>query len=216
MKQYKLVILMFACFLLFWSLSVLYSTSAVSTLDFAVSEYVQSFRNEALTNWFKAASYIGSIHMYLPLVYIFALYFLIRKQFWAAILLFISLYGSRYLNKALKLWYERPRPDINSLVTATGYSFPSGHAMNAVAFVGFVAYLAITEHRLKLWQKLILIIFASVLIFSIAISRVYLGVHYLSDILAGFAAGGSWLLLCILLHKRFCPKNKQEASFLKK
>ncbi|WP_028400717.1 phosphatase PAP2 family protein [Ectobacillus panaciterrae] len=202
MKQ-NIVYYICVCFLLFFVLSVSYTSDFINAFDTAVSEFVQSFRNETLTKWFSFISYVGSIDVYFPFVCILASYFLIRKRFLASLLVVVSLYGSRYLNDALKLWYERPRPDINTLVTATGYSFPSGHAMSAAAFLGFVAYLAITEHRLLLWQKIGLIVFATLLIFSIAISRVYLGVHYPSDILAGCAAGGGWMLLCVLFHQRF-------------
>ncbi len=101
----------------------------------------------------------------------------------------INYYGSRYLNSMLKLWYERPRPDVSQLVTATGYSFPSGHTMNATAFLGFIAYVTITEHRIALHKKVLIIFTACFVIFSISVSRIYLGVHYPSDILAGWAAG---------------------------
>lgn len=90
----------------------------------------------------------------------------------------------------LKLWYERARPDVTQLVTATGYSFPSGHTMNATAFLGFIAYVTITEDRISLHKKLLIIFIASFVVLSISVSRIYLGVHYPSDILAGWAAGG--------------------------
>jgi membrane-associated phospholipid phosphatase len=203
MKQYNIMYYIIGCFLLFFILSISYTSEFMNVFDAAVSGFVQSFRNDTLTKWFRFMSYIGSVDVYFPFACMLASYFLIRKRFLAGLLVFVSLYGSRYLNRALKLWYERPRPDINTLVTATGYSFPSGHAMNAAAFLGFVAYLAITEHRLVLWQKIGLIVFASCLIFSIAVSRIYLGVHYPSDILAGLAAGCSWMLMCVILHRYF-------------
>jgi membrane-associated phospholipid phosphatase len=191
------------CLLLFIILSLTYERSSVYQVDLAISNFIQSFRNERLTSWFEAMSYIGSKKIYFPSLFLLAVYLLVRKRWLASLLLIVSLMGSRFLNYGLKIWYERPRPDINLLVTASGYSFPSGHAMNATAYLGFIAYLTITEHRLTLWQKVLLIIVTGFLILSIMISRVYLGVHYPSDILAGCAAGGSWLILCIFLHSRF-------------
>lgn len=184
-----------------------YESAFFVYVDAAVSKYIQSFRNDMFTAFFILVSDIGSIRLYAPLACLLALYFLIRKRWLVTVLLFVSLYGSRYLNFALKSWFERARPDIHTLVTATGYSFPSGHTMNAIAFIGFIAYLTITEHRLELRHKAIIITAASLLIFSVALSRVYLGVHYPSDILAGCAAGGAWLILCILFHQFFSKKT---------
>lgn len=209
---YMLLIVLLVCFVV---LSFSYETSCIDQFDHVISHYIQSFRNEYFTAYFVWMSYIGSKKVYFPVMFILFMYFLIRRRYMTAILLMINFYGSRYLNYILKVWYERPRPDISQLVTATGYSFPSGHAMNAVAFLGFIAYITITEHRLQLYQKLLLIVIACFLIFSISISRIYLGVHYPSDILAGWAAGGSWLILCIMFHQTFSPHvadNKSSVS----
>lgn len=198
---------MIFCAGVFTIMAITYETAVLGYVDAAMSKYIQSFRNDMFTTFFMLISDIGSIRLYAPLVWLLALYHFIRKRWLVAILVFVSLYGSRYLNFALKSWFERARPDIHTLVTATGYSFPSGHAMNATAFIGFIAYLAITEHRLELRQKAIIITVASLFIFSVALSRVYLGVHYPSDILAGCAAGGAWLILCILFHQFFSKKT---------
>jgi len=216
MKRYRhlymLLIVLLVCFVV---LSFSYETSCIDQFDHVISNYIQSFRNEYFTAYFVWMSYIGSKKVYFPVMFILFTYFLIRRRYMTAILLMINFYGSRYLNYILKAWYERTRPDISQLVTATGYSFPSGHAMNAVAFLGFIAYITITEHRLQLYQKLLLIVIACFLIFSISISRIYLGVHYPSDILAGWAAGGSWLILCIMFHQTFlshAADNKSSVS----
>ncbi|MBO9129295.1 phosphatase PAP2 family protein [Bacillus sp. 165] len=197
-----------ACFLLFVILSFAYEQSTVHKIDLAISSFIQSFRTERLTVWFQTMSYVGSKKIYFPVLFVLIVYMLLRKRWKASVLLVVSIMGSRFVNNGLKLWYERPRPDINVLLTASGYSFPSGHAMNATAYIGFIAYLTITEHRLVLWQKILLIIVTAFLILSIVISRVYLGVHYPSDVLAGCAAGGSWLILCVFLHQRFVEYKK--------
>ncbi|WP_425455833.1 phosphatase PAP2 family protein [Ectobacillus funiculus] len=208
MKQrVRLLEWMILCAGVFIGMASTYETAVLVYTDVAVSKYIHSFRNDMFTMFFRLISDIGSIRLYAPLVCLLALYFLIRKRWLVVALLVVSLYGSRYLNFALKSWFERARPDIHTLVTATGYSFPSGHAMNATAFIGFIAYLAITEHRLELRQKAIIITVASLLIFSVTLSRVYLGVHYPTDILAGCAAGGAWLILCILFHQFFSKKT---------
>ncbi|MDM5154853.1 phosphatase PAP2 family protein [Bacillus sp. DX1.1] len=208
MKRYR-HLYMLSCTLLicFVVLSLSYHTACIEKFDNVISEFIQSFRNDYLTSYFVWMSYIGSEKIYFPLLLIVAMYFLIRTKLLSAVFLLINYYGSRYLNSMLKLWYERPRPDVSQLVTATGYSFPSGHTMNATAFLGFIAYVTITEHRISLHKKLLLIFITCFIISSISVSRVYLGVHHPSDILAGWAAGGSWLILCIIFHRAFIKKE---------
>ena len=213
MKRYR-HLCMLGCTLLvcFVVLSLSYHTACVERFDDVIAAFVQSFRNDYLTSYFVWMSYIGSKKIYFPLLIILVMYFLVRKKLLSALLLMINYYGSRYLNHMLKLWYERPRPDVSQLITVTGYSFPSGHTMNATAFLGFIAYLTITEHRIPLHKKVLIIVITCFLIFSISVSRVYLGVHYPSDILAGWAAGGSWLVLCILFHRTFMQKEPMVSS----
>ena len=211
-KQYRHLYMLggtlLVCFIL---LATTYHTSYIETFDDVVSNYIQSFRHPYLTAYFIWMSYIGSKKVYFPLLLIGVMYLFIRKQFMSALLLAVNLYGSRYINSMLKLWYERTRPDVSPLITVTGYSFPSGHAMNAVAFLGFIAYMTITEHRITLHKKVLIIVTASFVIFSISLSRIYLGVHYPSDIVAGWAAGGSWLVLCIIFHQVFVKKEPTTA-----
>lgn len=207
-KRYRHLYLLSGILLIcFVVLSFSYHTACIEKFDDVITTFIQSFRNEYLTTYFIWMSYIGSKKVYFPLLIIIVMYFLIRKKLLSALFLMINYYGSRYLNSMLKLWYERPRPDVSQLVTATGYSFPSGHTMNATAFLGFIAYVTITEHRIALHKKVLIIFTACFVIFSISVSRIYLGVHYPSDILAGWAAGGSWLVLCIIFHQAFLKKE---------
>lgn len=88
-------------------------------------------------------------------------------------------------NKILKVIIKRPRPSHLHLITEKGFSFPSGHAMGSVALYGFLLYLVSKKVKNK-YLKIILMIFLSYLIITIGISRIYLGVHYPSDILGGY------------------------------
>jgi len=105
--------------------------------------------------------------------------------------------GGSLLNTFLKVIIRRPRPiSETSLVAASGWSFPSGHAMMSTVFYGMVAYLlvrAVDSWRLKAFS----ISVAGFMVFVIGMSRIYLQVHYLSDVLAGFAGGLFWLTVCI-------------------
>ena len=108
-----------------------------------------------------------------------------------------GLIGGGLLNLTLKAWLQRPRPIFDvPIMVAQGWSFPSGHTMNAIVGYGLLAYLlcTLTERSVP---RVALIITACMLMVLIGFSRMYLGVHYLSDVLAGYAAGGVWLFACI-------------------
>jgi len=98
-------------------------------------------------------------------------------------------------NLILKQIINRSRPELEHLVTVKTLSYPSGHAMTAMAFYGFLIFLfyGFKIHRFLKFTIITLLIF---LIFSIGISRIYLGVHFPSDILGGFVAGFIWVIFC--------------------
>lgn len=109
----------------------------------------------------------------------------------------LALGGGMAFNLLLKWLYHRERPSIHRLVEESGYSFPSGHSMAAFLFFGMMAML-LTLFVVSRAAKAVIILAAVVLILLVGISRIYLGVHYPSDVLAGFAAGGVWLVMCLL------------------
>lgn len=105
--------------------------------------------------------------------------------------------GSVVLVLLLKAHFARPRPYLEQpLLLETYYSFPSGHALEAVVLYGMLAYFAVLALRTG-WACAAVVFGTSLLVLLIGFSRMYLGVHYLSDVTAGFAAGGAWLSLCI-------------------
>ena len=100
------------------------------------------------------------------------------------------------LNYLLKIIFARSRPiDIN-LIVETGFSFPSGHAMISLGIYGFLIYLLLSSGKNKI-SKIIGTASLILLIFLIGISRIYLGVHYATDVIAGFIISASYLLLFI-------------------
>ena len=105
-----------------------------------------------------------------------------------------NLVGIVALNFALKEIVQRPRPEGFRLIAETGYSFPSGHSMVAVAFYGFLIWLIIRyeEDRLQRWIWSLALFFVVIMI---GISRVYLGVHYFSDVVAGYCVAAVWLVI---------------------
>lgn len=106
------------------------------------------------------------------------------------------------LNQILKRILQRPRPEEFRIINENGYSFPSGHSMVSMAFYGFLIYLIYTNVKNK-YLKWSLITILGVLIISIGISRIYLGVHYTSDVLAGFLIAISYLIIYISIINKF-------------
>ncbi|MBP2640321.1 MAG: phosphoesterase PA-phosphatase related protein [Firmicutes bacterium] len=121
----------------------------------------------------------------------------------------VCLGGGVLLNILLKNIFARPRPDVLPVISATGYSFPSGHAMIALCFYGISAYL-LSRLFPTFFGRMLVFLLTGILVMMIGISRIYLGVHYPSDVLAGYAAGATWLAFCISLlawHERKQPAS---------
>ena len=110
--------------------------------------------------------------------------------------LIVCLVGEALLNFFLKNLFERTRPDLFQVVTEAGYSFPSGHAMVSLCLYGMITFLVARHVQSWRW-RLVVIGLAMALVVAIGVSRVYLGVHYPTDVVAGYFAGGMWLAFCI-------------------
>lgn len=110
----------------------------------------------------------------------------------------ICLVGGAALSLLLKHLFQRSRPDLFRVVPETGYSFPSGHAMASMCFFGMAAFLIMRIIPSWRWRLTVMTL-AVILIVAIGISRIYLGVHYPTDVVAGYAAGSMWLAFCISL-----------------
>lgn len=106
------------------------------------------------------------------------------------------------LNQLLKRILQRPRPEEFRIINESGYSFPSGHSMISMAFYGFLIYLIYKNVKNK-YLKWTLITVLGILIVSIGISRIYLGVHYTSDVAAGFLVAIAYLIIYISMVNKF-------------
>lgn len=149
----------------------------------------------------RAMIFITDLGYGMPYFFIVSAIFLLIiyfKRWREAVGLAICLAGGAVLNFLLKNLFERARPDLFRLVEATGYSFPSGHAMVSLCFYGMVAFLLIRNIG-KWYGRVAVSSFAALLIAAIGVSRIYLGVHYPTDVIAGYAAGLMWLAFCISL-----------------
>ncbi len=133
-----------------------------------------------------------------------------RKGLFFGKMMVVNLAGASLLNLLFKTAFHRARPDILPLVQASGYSYPSGHSMIGAAFYGYLIYLCAVHFR-RPWKQIVPAALA-LLILVIGISRVYLGVHYASDVIGGFLAGFSWLVILVAWTKLYRDRQKPGAS----
>lgn len=161
--------------------------------DAGVHDWAVSRRTAGATQFFVAMTMIGGPVGLAVIVLLVTIVLLIRKRYrWVAYLL-VTCGGGVLLNLELKRYFARARPDVAEMLRlAHGYSFPSGHAMGSTVTFGALAYLAFRVAQT--WRlKAACIALAITLIASVALSRVYLGAHWISDVGAGIAVGTVWV-----------------------
>lgn len=168
-------------------------------IDANISQYIISFRNPVLSKYFIFATRLGDNFGYLCVFIICAILFYLFFRDWKyfIILALVSILA-RGSNAVLKLIINRARPLSEHMVTVKTLSYPSGHAMSAMAFYGLLIYLVYT-FKMDGIIKAVIIFLLTIILLSIGISRIYLGVHYPSDVAGGFIAGFAWVILCILI-----------------
>jgi len=184
---------------IFISLTETLHSDALAKYDSKVTEFIISFRTPALNKFLQFITEVGDFNGYLVMAILSTIIFYLKFKNWRYVAeIFFVLIVSGLSNTALKQVINRARPDAEHLVSVATLSYPSGHAMSAIAFYGFLIYLVYT-FKLQPWIKTGLILLFVFLILTIGISRVYLGVHYPSDIVGGYIAGFIWVLFCIVL-----------------
>lgn len=119
-----------------------------------------------------------------------------------------DLVGVTLINQVIKHIVRRPRPNVLRLVEEDGYSFPSGHSMVSMAFYGIIIYLVYKNVTNK-YLRWTLIILLSLLILSIGFSRIYVGVHYFTDVVGGFLLGLAYLIIYINIYNKKVGKNEE-------
>lgn len=170
----------------------------INTIDNTIYELIIKNMNTILSAIMIFISFLGSAITLITLA--IASIFLVKDKKYSKLII-LNLALSFILNKVLKLIIARPRPSRLRLVIENGYSFPSGHSMVSFAFYGFLIYL-ISKNLKNKKIKYPLIALLSLLILLIGISRIYLGVHYVTDVLGGYIIGLIYLIVFIEVIKK--------------
>ena len=173
-------------------------------IDTKVYSFItNNIMNDGLTPIIKAITELGGVAFTVlagVLIFMFC-----KKNRW---FITFDLVGATLVNQVIKHIIRRPRPNVLRLVEESGYSFPSGHSMVSMAFYGIIIYLVYKNVSNK-YLKWILIILLSLLILSIGFSRIYVGVHYFTDVAGGFLLGLAYLIIYINIYNKRIGKNEE-------
>jgi undecaprenyl-diphosphatase len=171
----------------------------INYLDGNMINFFDSIRTPLLNKFFILISYFGAGDVVIFIAAIATIFLIIKRRKGRIFMLWIVLIASISSAYILKLTIQRPRP-LGGIVEETLFSFPSAHAVLSAAFYGFIIYLILQSGKNRTFK-----FFGSagllILIILIGFSRLYLGVHYLSDVVVGYLLGGLWLLIGIKLAK---------------
>ncbi|WP_158231861.1 MULTISPECIES: phosphatase PAP2 family protein [unclassified Sporosarcina] len=174
----------------------------ISSFDEPIIDFVQSAESPGLTSIMKLFTTIGSTTSVVLLAILTLGVLLWKKHRAQAVLFAIVLAGTGILNQVLKFIFKRERPDFNRLIDIGGYSFPSGHTMMAFSLYTILTYI-LWRNVKNTGSQVVIIILAAMMIVMIAVSRIYLGVHFPSDIVGGVLASSVWLFASIAFYQRF-------------
>ena len=197
---------LFVLLLLFALIVFIYAARMVfinesTDFDDSVFNSLKPYINDGLTNVMLVITFLGKHNLLIPLNFVLIAFFIYRKERWFATRIAALSLSSLLLMFILKFYFQRNRPLQPVIDDVSGYSFPSGHALISVVFYGLFIHMVWHEVKTK-WLRTALITVLGILILLIAFSRIYLRVHYASDVIAGIAVGFIWLVLALRIVQR--------------
>lgn len=167
--------------------------------DLQTNALLITTRNTTATKTFSLVTLLGESYIIIILALLAAIILWKIHKHTQIITLWFAVLSSAGTTFLAKLIFHRARP-INAILTENSSSFPSAHATVSVAFYGFLAYLLFKNTKSK-FVRFLIILFAFILIAVIGFSRLYLGVHYLSDVCVGYLVGLLWLIISITINE---------------
>ena len=207
-RKYKWIILFLGLILFIETLNNVFANE-IMRRDVLGYEFISKYLiNDTITPIAKFITWFGGVT---GLIVIGIILTIVLRNKVIGFCIWINLGSIALINQILKRLVQRPRPNEFRIIEETGYSFPSGHSMASAAFYGFLIYLI--NKKLKNKKiKIALISALSILIILIGMSRIYLGVHYTSDVYAGFAISISYLMIFTSIVGDYIDKPKGETN----
>ena len=184
----------------------LLTTDPVVAVDHHVSQLLNGLRTPIVNEFFYWVTKLGTVEIVFPLLVVATIIFWLLRKPLLTLPLLVSSLGAFSFTQLGKLAFQRARPD-EALLPEQTYSFPSGHATIAVALYGFFIYLLI-RHSSEWKSRVNLFFLGGVVIVLIGLSRIMLGVHYLSDVWAGYLVGMLWLIIGISITEWLVATDK--------
>jgi membrane-associated phospholipid phosphatase len=167
----------------------------LTLLDQQLSAWLGRNRTPELTMFFMVVTALGSTAVAVVLSVVAGIYLLHRRQRYWFFAITLTIVGGVTLNRLLKTAFQRARPELDDPIrTFAGYSFPSGHTVTATVVYGALALLLFTRVK-TLRARALVITSATLIVVLVGFSRIYLGAHYLTDVLAAIAEGVAWISL---------------------
>lgn len=177
--------------------------AAVTGSGFAMSfevyvvEWFRAHRTPGLTRVLLCISELHSTPVVLAITLVISLYFAWLRTWFSVLAVVLAIPGGMLINSFLKEAFHRARPALeDNVANVATYSFPSGHVVAATALYGILVMLVIPRIRARQWRVLAMLA-AILMLLLVGLSRIYLGAHYPSDVLAGYAEAVAWLTLCV-------------------
>ncbi|MCG3412275.1 phosphatase PAP2 family protein [Staphylococcus massiliensis] len=196
MSRWKRISLLIIFTLIFGIIAFFHESRLGKWIDNEVYEFIYSSESFITTTIFLGATKIAEVWTMVVLSLIVVCYLMLKKLHIEALFFFITMSLSGTLNPILKNIFDRERPTLLRLIDISGFSFPSGHAMGSTAFFGSLMY--VFNRTLKGQSKGFMIGLCALFILLISSSRVYLGVHFPTDIIAGII-GGTFCIVFVQL-----------------
>lgn len=192
------IVLLLGLFAFFYLVRAV-NQSSIKAFDDTIYHFISGFINPKLTPIVKIITEFGNYTVMVPIIIIFYLFNKDKSFNRYFTINLVAVFASNFIVKSI---IRRQRPvDIN-LIIENGFSFPSGHSMVSFAFYGFIIYYIYCSNLSKTW-KIFIISLLSLLILTIGLSRIYLGVHYASDVIGGFILALVYLIIFIkYIYKR--------------
>lgn len=178
-----------------------------SSFDNDILQFIYGARDPWFTKLFLAFTFFGSAPVIFSATTLLAAILFYKKEFAYFLLFMGTMHGGASFAFLLKILTHRARPSFSPLVSEGSFSFPSAHATLSIVFFGLIAYLSASFFKTQSARINIFFVWIF-LVFGIGLSRLYLGVHYPTDIFAGYLTGFVWLCLGIGLFEQLAQKNR--------
>lgn len=187
------------------------TSARLTVVDDRVSAWVESHRTAPLTTIMLVISHLHATVSVTIITLAVCAYWWLKRRRYSVLTLLVAVFGGMLLNFLLKNLFLRPRPHLKSpLLTLTGYGFPSGHTMAATVLYVTLCVFVLSRLSARHWQ-LVAIVISALMIALVGFSRIYLGAHYLSDVLGAIAEGLAWVAFCVMtveMMRHFQDRNR--------